>query len=287
MKILFITNARYVNYTELCLFHGLISLGHNVTDSTYIRCMSVMQDEYKYNLYGKGFTIFGLLPDRSNIDRSNIIQRIIKHEFDYVIYGNGTIRGNNVDYIDIVLKYYNKNEIAICDGGDEQLIETNFINKVTYFKRELVQTNLNIFPISYAFPEEKIIKNNPIKKKIIASIIPGKLSTYIYDNEIDYYKDYQESKFAITKKKCGWDCLRHYEILANKCIPRFEDINKCPIMTLTNYPKSLQILANNMFLTQNFSNYDLLLNEFFNYFKTHMTTKHLAQYVLSIIKNNK
>ena len=40
-------------------------------------------------------------------------------------------------------------------------------------------------------------------------------------NESDYYKDYQRSYFAITCKKGGWDCLRHYEILANAVSPTF------------------------------------------------------------------
>jgi hypothetical protein len=30
------------------------------------------------------------------------------------------------------------------------------------------------------------------------------------------------------QKKGGWDCLRHYEIIGNGCMPYFENIEKCP-----------------------------------------------------------
>lgn len=53
----------------------------------------------------------------------------------------------------------------------------------------------------------------------MASINPhgvGK-NTYIFENEEEYYNDYKKSLFAITRKKGGWDCMRHYEILACGC----------------------------------------------------------------------
>jgi hypothetical protein len=55
--------------------------------------------------------------------------------------------------------------------------------------------------------------------------------------EASYRKMYQESRFALTCKKGGWDALRHYEILANGCIPVFTDLSKCPEDTLTMFPK--------------------------------------------------
>ena len=58
-------------------------------------------------------------------------------------------------------------------------------------------------------------------KTFISPLIPGKLDTYIYEKERDYYDMYFNSLFALTYKKAGWDCLRHYEILANGCILYF------------------------------------------------------------------
>src|SRR5208283_4616118 len=61
--------------------------------------------------------------------------------------------------------------------------------------------------------------------------------TYIYDNEADYYKGYQDSCFGVTMKKAGWDCMRHYEILANGCLPLFLDVHKIPPAVMTHLPK--------------------------------------------------
>lgn len=82
-------------------------------------------------------------------------------------------------------------------------------------------------------------------------------------------------------KKAGWDCMRHYEILANNCIPYFTDIEDCPEYTLTNLPKDLIIEAKH--LANNFEElkYFSILNELFDYTKTHLTTKQLAKYVLN------
>jgi hypothetical protein len=40
-------------------------------------------------------------------------------------------------------------------------------------------------PITFSTPNEKIINYIPIKTKILSSLIPGKLRTYIYNNEED------------------------------------------------------------------------------------------------------
>jgi hypothetical protein len=94
-------------------------------------------------------------------------------------------------------------------------------------------------PIQFSIPSEKIVAAVPEKTKLLAHIVPGISSTYIYDNETDYYADYRRSWFALTKKKGGWDCLRHYEILANGCIPLFENIDACPRTIMELFPKEL------------------------------------------------
>ena len=38
--------------------------------------------------------------------------------------------------------------------------------------------------------------------------------------------------------KSGWDCLRHYEILASRCVPYFIDIEHLPQLTRTTLPKN-------------------------------------------------
>ena len=147
-----------------------------------------------------------------------------------------------------------------------------------------------LFPINFAIPEEKICKdNNPIKTKIMSSLIPDDFSTYIYNNETDYYNEYKKSYFATTTKKSGWDCMRHYEILANGCIPYFIDIEKCPINTMTLLPKK-KIIESNAFYNriknknklneEDIYQYKILKDELFNYTKMNLTTIHMAKYIL-------
>ena len=80
---------------------------------------------------------------------------------------------------------------------------------------------------------------------VIAPLIPGDRSTYCFGptQECEYNRMYQTSMCAYTQKKGGWDCLRHYEILANGCIPIFADIEQCPSDTMTTFPKKLVIEA--------------------------------------------
>jgi hypothetical protein len=81
-------------------------------------------------------------------------------------------------------------------------------------------------------------------------------------------------------KKAGWDCMRHYEILGNYCIPYFVGLEDCPKNTLANLPKEL--LLEGRELAKNFDEhkYFSILNELFDYTKNNLTTKNLAKYVI-------
>ncbi len=94
-------------------------------------------------------------------------------------------------------------------------------------------------PIGFAIPACKIVSDVPSKHKMFGTIVPGDMSTYIFSEEASYYADYQQSVFGRTCKKAGWDCLRHYEILANGCIPFFIQLDQCPSMTMTHFPKAI------------------------------------------------
>jgi hypothetical protein len=153
-----------------------------------------------------------------------------------------------------------------------------------------------IHPITFSIPEEKIVKATIVelisqKTKIVSNLIPGDLSTYIYNTEEEYYAEYQKSYFAITMKKAGWDCMRHYEILANGCIPYFIDIEKCPIDTMALWPKDLLIQANLLYEkfikidnskidNSKISEYTNLLQIMLDYLKEYLTTKSIAKYIL-------
>jgi len=157
-------------------------------------------------------------------------------------------------------------------------------------------TNL-LFPITFSIPESKIISlenNNIIKTKLLSSLIPGKLETYIYNTEEEYYNEYRQSLFAITTKKGGWDCLRHYEIIANGCIPYFPNIENCPENTMALLPKDLikegnklyeKIIKNNELKEEDKNKCNILIKELINYTKENLTCKKMAEYILKKTKN--
>lgn len=141
---------------------------------------------------------------------------------------------------------------------------------------------LPIFPISFSIPSEKIVDEVPKKKKLIAQIIPGDKETYIFENEKDYYKDYQISYFAHTKKKGGYECLRHLEILANGCIPIFENIEDIPKNTMTHYPIDLlkKIYQEDFMKKLDEEKYNYYSQKLLNFTKTNLTCLSMAKYVL-------
>ena len=260
MKILFITQkedpANPLNdYMSDLLLHGLRELyGNDVVD--YPGSWYLYEDESKKrnldinDLWGKGITISNILNNYNSIDRSEILNKIKKRFFDIIIYG--AIRRNDI-FLEDAVNYNNK--IIFVDGEDDVFLKKEIINKGLYFKRELENFHSGVFPISFAVPKNKIKKDISFKPKFLLSpLIPGRVKTYIYDNETSYYDMYQKSVFSLTYKKGGWDCLRHYEILMNGSIPIFLNLKKCPPLTLKNFPKKMVIDVNNK--------YDKVLNRY-------------------------
>ena len=263
MKILFISssnvkqNSRLNDYMHDIVLHGLREIyGNSVID--YPGVWYMYRDEVKKrnydisNLWGKGFTLYNLLSNYQQIDRTDIENKIKANYFDFIIFGS----------IDKAQLFFDKainskSKIIFVDGNDSPFINEQITDKGVYFKRELISDNIkNVYPINFAIPKEKIIHTiNSKPLNILAPLIPGKYSTYIYENEQDYYQSYQNSVFALTYKKMGWDSLRHYEILMNGCIPLFLNIDKCPEKILTNLPKKL--------LSEIFIQYSWILNQFF------------------------
>ena len=293
MKILYIHSSDkdhefYNDYMNDLLLHGLRELyGNDVID--YPGCWYLYNDEIKKRkfeekrFWGNGFTIKNILKNFNSIDRENIQQKIKNRYFDLVIYGS--IRRSNL-FFDNVVKYNNK--FIFIDGEDDNYIETKYANLGLYFKRELLLENSKIQPISFAIPKSKILSEidyNP--KNILAPLIPGRLNTYNYDNESEYYEMYKKSIFALTYKKAGWDCLRHYEILMNGCIPLFLYIENCPKNIITTLPK--QKLTDSLNEFENiFSFYNplkifkkkhLTFQRMFNLFKFNFQSDNLENFI--------
>ena len=91
-----------------------------------------------------------------------------------------------------------------------------------------------------------ILNEIPRKKRDFAINIPYNTDTYVYENESDYYKGYEEARFAITMKKAGFECERHYEILARGAIPYFLDWEQYPETVSAMLPRELLTRARNL-----------------------------------------
>jgi hypothetical protein len=289
MKILYITNhidiARtnggFINdYQNDLLFYGLRELfGDDIVDSTQI---IHLYNEYKEKINPKyiwgGMTTTWLIGN-NNIDRTNIEEKIKDKYYDIIIYG--AIQRCK-DYYELVSKIYPPSKIILIDGTDESTLDSLY-TKHLYFKRELTTNHPNLIPITFAIPTSKITTSFINKTQDYATCIPGQPETYIFKDEKSYYEDYQKSYYGVTMKKAGWDCMRHYEILGNYCIPYFIDLENCPHDTLNRFPKTLLLEARE--LTKNFESqkYFHILNLCFEYTKKNLTTEALAKYVLNYV----
>ncbi|SRR6266851_373677 len=246
VKILYISNGRKEDYQCDMLLHGLRSLlGPDVVDVnrpwfTYANSFGPGKRQLS-ECYGRGFTLYGLLPDDNNVDRTDIRGKIKKRYFELVIYGSVH---RDRSFLDIVRSIYPPSRIVFIDGEDGP-DTASVLGQGIYFKREL--TEADALPIQFAIPKEKILPEIPAKTRQMSPHVPWMFPHgYVYETEADYYQDYGQSYFARTRKKRGWDCLRHYEIMAAGALPYFERLEDCPSRTMELLPKSELLLARQM-----------------------------------------
>lgn len=283
MKILYLTKGDHIDYQNDCLLIGLKELyGSDVVD---FNKQHHIYDTYNQDatnlLYGKGMTVTRVLPDL-DVDRTDITSKIRNKYFDLIVYGS-IWRCN--DHIQKILESYNKNKIIVIDGEDETNIHETYNLGIIYFKRELIYKKDRLFPISFAIPTNKLDFTTS-KTKDFSFITPLNKDTYIYIKEEDYYNDYKEARLGVTLKKAGWDCMRHYEILANGCLPYFVDISKCPEQTMTTFPKHLCIELKELLKTRSSEQvYSELSPKFQQHVQHNNTTQALAKYFLTKINN--
>jgi hypothetical protein len=241
-----------------------------------------------------GYGIYRSLGDDSCVDRTDIENKIKNKYFDLIIFGY-IHYGLRPGSWELVSQYYDKDQIAFIDGTDlSSYCFPEAIGKAVYFKRELVNPVPGVFPISFAMPKEKILTIECDKDKVVAPCDPRDRSTYIFKTEESYYRQYAESMFGITTMKAGWDCLRHYEIMANNCVPLFLDIEQCPEQVMTTLPKEQLVRAVRLFREKGLEWFTTdegkevwyEINEAVqSHFIENCTTEKLADYVLSNMRS--
>jgi len=295
----------YIDYLDECVLIGLKELfGSQVVDvNKKLSLYTDYPDEMKYRLYGRGYTLTQNI-EPHECDRDDIENKIRNKFYDYVVYAK--IENCN-DYFDLVYEHYPKNRIALLDGGDWMNIHPSVTYDTMFFKREcfLGMSNVNyskyfnnIKPISFAFPTKRITRNQN-KSKLLSTINPLDRTTYFdkdnsseykFKTEKEYYEEYQSSKFAITCQKAGWDCLRHYEIIGNGCIPLFHRVENAPPGTLSMLPRRLLLQIRTMWENNQeylIENYDEYFERLFDHFINNNTTIKLAEYFMKEMNDAK
>lgn len=297
MKVLFVFPFTYNEYLADCVYHGLIDAGLDVYETAYPGYMMSDYEEKSgqelKGLYGRGFTLYAKLSHQPQVESSEVIIDKIRSKFyDVIIYGcvytHFMIYDRQcLDYLDEVRSHYPRSKVHFIDGSDDTTTFSQQYNLDQYgiiWKRELPSFCYGN-PISFAIPESILRTTVPEKKEIYPSqiIMPtpnhySEPTKYTFENEQEYYDAYAGAFYGMTCKKMGWDCMRHYEILANRTIPYFWNLENCPETMLVNFPKNI-ILQTNKYSWKNEIPWDYDdFNEFlFSYTKKHLTTKKLVE----------
>jgi hypothetical protein len=140
-----------------------------------------------------------------------------------------------------------------------------------------------VHPISFSVPAENVLDFVPEKEKLVAGC---QYDSRAFRDEKLYFQEYQRSLFGNTKCKAGWDCNRHYEILANGCIPYFENMDGIPPNTMVDFPKD--IVRRGMALKKgddmpSREEYEPIIRDLLDYTREHLTTEARAKYILNTL----
>ena len=144
-----------------------------------------------------------------------------------------------------------------------------------------------LFALPYAIPDECIVSAVPEKTCVLSPLVPGDRSTYVYGagQEQAYYEGYRCARFALSPRKGGWDCLRHYEVLAAGCVPLMEGLEHCPSATMVSFPKELVLEARALWPWQDTpdaqARYDATVRALLEHMRLHCSTSALAEMFLS------
>lgn len=272
----FINGQEYMNDG---VYHGLIDSGlFDVYEYGYPHYMLSSHPSIN-TLYGRGFTMFGKLNHTPNVESHEEMRNKIQNKFyDIIIYGCA-YKGVH-PFKDIVFSNYSKDKVHVIDGDDGTrnfAIDYGFRNYSTIWKTSLTSLEYGN-PIQFSIPESQLITCTPVKEKIFSYYDPRNAKTYSYDNEIDYYNDYATSYYGYVTKRSQWNTMRVLEIMANRCVPYFIDIEHLPSTMMVKFPREL-IIETNKYASvgEVHPHYEEICDEIFNFTKNNLTTKELVK----------
>lgn len=252
------------------LLHGLrTELGANALDFPKADFLyTTYPEEQRLSLYGRGFGLYGLLDDIP-LDRNRVFARAANGEFELIVFAD--IWRSFGAFTELIPRIPRSTFVAVVDGADREApypyaarywrqrlwwTLPRAHTRALYFKRELtgrtgtwrayllcppalgerIPSVARMRPISFSFPEEKIVEEPPVKAQLLASHVVdeevagriGASTSYVFEDEASYYADLRSARFAVTTRRTGWDCLRHYEIAANGAVPCFRRLGDKP-----------------------------------------------------------
>lgn len=236
MKVLVITNQGEDYLADMVLYglrkrYGAGCVDVPRKDVMYKSCT-------KEKIYGRGFTMWRLL-DEVDVNRDgDLRERVGSGEFDLVVFSSIHRQAAEFMHLRDVLR-----EARFLDGEDDDsrsLYSPALETGHPYFKREKTEPSQRVLPVSFGIPGEKMLATTTPKTRLFASHVQSDIAfrhpwikqncrdEYVFEREADYRADMAASRFAITRRKGGWDCMRHYEQAANLAVPCFHDLQKKP-----------------------------------------------------------
>ena len=210
--------------------------------------------------YGRGFTLTRLLADVA-VERPPPRQALAQDTWDLVVVGSPW---HSVDVLRQAAALRGRTPLVVLDGQDHPHVFPHSLRlrrahglrlprvdrSAIYLKRELGRDCAwlrcyrllpralfrapprRLHPIAFSIPEEKVLDAPAPKRKEfprhivdpeVAAAVGG-VGGYAFEEEADYYADLRSSRWGVTTRRAGWDCMRHYEIAANGSVPCFRDL---------------------------------------------------------------
>ena len=264
-RVLFVTTDSS-DYMSDTLMHGLrLLLGERLVETPRRDPLySDFPPEWRKQQYGRGFTLYSGSLEPIEIDRSGSREHLADGDFDLLVIGD--IWRCYGDFVEL-LPLAGDTRIAVVDGVDSEApvpYEPRWWRRpgswflprphrhAAYFKRELTPRTTwfrsyltnprarrpprGMRPISFGIPEHLVLDDVPSKSKdfpahVVDPEVAGRVgsaTSYAFEDEAAYYSDLRASRFGITTKRGGWDCMRHYELAASGCVICFRELGLKP-----------------------------------------------------------
>jgi hypothetical protein len=262
LRLLFLTDDRE-DYLADGVLHGLRQLPHvELVDWPRKDCLYKggrhCRVAPKFAVRGGGFSLYGLLQESAGeIDRSQIWRRLEGGWFDAVVISNVWRQwGLLLQWQQLLTRL----PLLLLDGDDDERLYPRSGTRLRQFglgtgldrllqapsthifKREFTPRSrawglrLQLHHLGFSIPETAVVASVPLKTQLFpAHIVDEELcirvggsASYAFADEAAYRADLGASRFGITTRRAGWDCLRHYEIAASGTIPCFRDLLRKP-----------------------------------------------------------